>query len=147
LSAWEVPHATIHTLAYWITKEGISKQSPQAVGQQLVAENFRSLRARYGVKPWGDISKKAPRYKYRDPQPMKSIRSNYDPYNPDQVYLDTRFHDYQSCEHREYMGAPDKNWTVENWVNKLAEVMIDKYGVDKDNVSSIDNSELCWGAY
>ncbi len=146
MSAWEVPHATIHTLAYWITKEGISKRSPQEVGKALVAENFRSLRARYGVEPWGDIPKKSPKYTYRDPEPLKIIRSNYDPYNPDQVYLDTCFHDYQSCEHREYMGAPDKNWTVENWVNKLGKVMVDKYNVDGDNVSSID-SGLCWGAY
>lgn len=146
MSAWEVPHSTIHTLAYWITKEGISKRSPQEVGKALVAENFRSLRARYGVKPWGDIPKKSPKYTYRDPKPLQTIRSNYDPFNPDQVYLDTCFHDYQSCEHREYFGAPDKNWTVENWVNKLGQVMVDKYGVDGDNVSSID-SGLCWGAY
>lgn len=145
MSAWEVPHATIHTLAYWITKEGISKRTPEEVGKELVAENFRSLRARYGVEPWGDIPKKAPKYTYRDPKPLKTYRSDYDPFNPDQVYLDTRFHDYQSCEHREYFGAPDKNYTAENWVNKLGQVMVDKYGVDKDNVSSIDG--LCWGAY
>lgn len=146
MSAWEVPHATIHTLAYWITKEGISKRTPEEVGKELVAENFRSLRARYGVEPWGDIPKKAPKYTYRYPKPLKTYRSDYNPFNPDQVYLDTRFHDYQSCEHREYFGAPDKNSTAENWVNKLGQRMVDKYGVDKDNVSSID-SGLCWGAY
>jgi hypothetical protein len=147
MSAWEVPHATIHTLAYWIHKEGISKRSPEQIGKALVAENFRSLRARYGVEPWGDIPKKSPKYTYRYPKPLKTVRSDYNPFNPDQVYLDTRFHDYQSCEHREYWGMTEKkNWTVENWVNKLGQVMVDKYGVDKDNVSSID-SGLCWGAY
>ena len=110
MSAWPVSDREIDCLTYWITTLKISKRTPTSIGRELRAENYKSLRARYGW--WRDEYQKAPAYHYTFP----TRNGEYDPFDVDQAAKMVRFYSYQSCEHE---GAWEKSQSY-RWMQRLA---------------------------
>jgi len=131
MSAWPVPDKDIDCLAYWIWHLGLSKRSATSIGKELRAENYKSLRARYGI--YSDYAK-APAYHFTMPKVNES--KGYDPYSIDQALKTVRFYDYQSCEH---YGQWENSQSYK-WMRKLESIF---------SVQGADTSRegLTWGTY
>jgi hypothetical protein len=134
MSAWPVSDREIDCLAYWISPLGLglSKRTPESIGKELRAENYKSLRARYG---YYSEYQKAPKYTFHRPEPSTSRRGDYNPYNIDQILKMVHFYDYQSCEH---WGAWEKSQSY-RWMKRLEEILIEQ-GADWQREG------LTWGA-
>jgi hypothetical protein len=129
MSAWPVSDAEIDCLAYWIWECGLTKRSVDSIGKELRAENYKSLRSRYGW--YYKEYQKAPAYRYKHP----SAKGGYDPYNIDQVVKMIHFYSYQSCEH-------SPRWEKSQsyrWMKKLESILVER-GADWQREG------LTWGA-
>jgi hypothetical protein len=104
---------------------------PDSIGKELRAQNYRSLRARYGW--YYKEYQKAPAYRYSVPRANEA--KGYDPYNLDQVLKMVHFYDYQSCEHGE---AYTKSQAY-RWIKRL-ESILEVQGADWHREG------LTWGA-
>lgn len=98
MSAWEVSKAHIDALVQEMGRHGLIRNADKA-GQMLLAENHKSLRARYGDRAetyWPGMDKRASEYHFN------GIESPLDP-----VKMDTlaRCYDYQTCEHSGYEAS------------------------------------------
>lgn len=136
MSAWPVPDKDIDLLAHWVVGLGITKRDKTSVGKELRAENYKSLRARYG---WHSEYQKAPAYRFRTPEAMPvSTRKpyGYDPYDKDQALKTVRFYDYQTCEHNTYECS--QAW---RWMRRLERYLTDECGADSSREG------LTWGTY
>ena len=129
MSAWEVSNTEIDCLAYWIGHLSLSKRTRTDIGKELRAENYKSLRARYGY--YGDRYRKAPSYNYTPPKAM----DKYDPYDIDQAAKMVHFYSYQSCEHE---GAWEKSQSY-RWMKRLEDALA-TMGADSSR------EDLTWGA-
>lgn len=112
MSAWPVSDREIDCLVYWITTLNLSKRTPDSIGKELRAENYKSLRARYGW--YAEEYRKAPKYAYRTPEAGNRYGKDYDPYDIDQALKMVHFYDYQTCEHDTYQKSQSYRW-----MNKL----------------------------
>jgi len=130
MSAWPVSDKDIDCLAYWIAFLDISKRNPTSIGRELRAENYKSLRARYGW--YASEYQKAPAYHFSSPKPTKS---GYDPFDLGQALKTVHFYDYQSCEHFGW----DKSQSY-RWMQKL-EKYLEIQGADWQREG------LLWGVY
>jgi len=133
MSAWPVSDREIDCLVHWIDALGLTKRTPDSIGRELRAENYKSLRARYG---YYDMDyRKAPAYFYSPPQSGERHGNDYDPYDKDQALKMVRFYSYQSCEHE---GAWEKSQSY-RWMQKLEKALI-SLGADWQREG------LTWGA-
>jgi hypothetical protein len=132
MSAWPVSDREIDCLAYWVSLLLPTKRSHTSIGKELRAENYKSLRARYG---WNSEYAKAPKYTYRAPEAGTRHGKDYDPYNVDQALKMVHFYDYQSCEH---WGAWEKSQSY-RWMQRL-EAILTEQGADWQREG------LTWGA-
>jgi len=131
MSAWPVSDREIDCLAYWIYLRGISKRDLTSIGKELRAENYKSLRARYGYSEYP----KAPKYVYHTPEAGQRHGKDYNPFDVDQALKMVHFYSYQSCEHE---GAWEKSQSY-RWMQKLEQSLID-LGADWQREG------LTWGA-
>jgi hypothetical protein len=132
MSAWPVSDREIDCLAYWIYLRGISKRSLTSIGKELRAENYKSLRARYG---YYSEYQKAPKYEYHTPVAGHRYGKDYDPFDIDQALKMVSFYSYQSCEHE---GAWEESQSY-RWMMKLKNDLI-TMGADSSREG------LTWGA-
>jgi hypothetical protein len=131
MSAWPVSDREIDCLVYWISTLRFSKRTPDSIGRELRAENYKSLRARYGW--YYKEYQKAPVYHYTVPRANES--KGYDPFSIDQALKMVHFYDYQSCEHE---GAWEKSQSY-RWMKRLEDMLI-SMGADWQRAG------LTWGA-
>ena len=131
MSAWPVSDREIDCLVYWISTLRFSKRTPDSIGRELRAENYKSLRARYGW--YYKEYQKAPAYHYTVPRANEA--KGYDPYDKDQILKMVHFYDYQSCEHE---GAWEKSQSY-RWMKKLEDDLV-RSGADWQREG------LTWGA-
>jgi hypothetical protein len=117
MSAWPVSNAEIDCLVYWIKAFDLSKRTPDSIGKELRAENYKSLRARYGW--YAEEYRKAPKYVYRSPETGTRHGKDYDPFSPDQALKMVHFYDYQTCEH----GEAYKKSQSYRWMEKLENIL------------------------
>lgn len=129
MSAWPVSDREIDCLTYWISAYNLSKRMPDSIGRELRAENYKSLRARYGW--YYKEYQKAPAYHYTVPR----ATDKYDPYNLDQVLKMVSFYSYQSCEHE---GAWEKSQSY-RWMRRLI-------GLLELQGANSQREGLTWGA-
>jgi hypothetical protein len=133
MSAWPVPNKDIDCLAYWISLLGLSKRDETSIGRELRAENYKSLRARYGW--YASEYQKAPAYHYTMPRSSAAGGKTYDPYDLGQALKTVHFYDYQSCEHSGWEGSQSYRWCQK--LEKYLEIQ----GADWQREG------LTWGAY
>ena len=115
MSAWALTKTEIDILVWWLRESGISKQEPTSLGRLLWAENYKSLRARYGYYDFREgKERRAPAYHYtKPPAVIHTNRGDFLVGNSDQAAKMCHFYSYQSCEH-------------DGWETSRAKKMIDK---------------------
>ncbi len=133
MSAWPVSDREIDCLVLWIIAMDLSKRTADSIGKELRAENYKSLRARYGW--YAEEYRKAPKYTYHPPVAGQRHGKDYDPYNKDQALKMVHFYDYQTCEH----GDEYRKSQAYRWMQKL-ETILSRMGADWQREG------LTWGA-
>lgn len=137
MSAWTLSKTEIDVLVWWLRETGVSKQEPTSLGRMLWAENYKSIRARYGDYDWREGKYvKAPAYHYsKPPAVIKSYRGEFLTGNVDQAAKHCHFYSYQSCEHP-------------GWETSRAKKMIDKLEDHLVRYFDADwhKPDLMWGA-
>ena len=121
MSAWELTKTEIDVLVYWFGKTGVSNQSPTTLGRMLWAENYKSIRARYGEYDWKNGKyRRTPEYHYSRPATSNDFQLD----NQDQALKMCHFYNYQSCEHDGWNTSRAKHM-----ISKLENHLI-AYGAD-----------------
>ena len=121
MSAWPVNDNELHVLVHWISNVGLTKRNKTDIGRVLRAENWKSLRARYGYYSYP----KAPSYHFSTPR--EGVQSwggkPFDPFDPNTALKLVRFYDYQSCETFAYEGT--QAW---KWMRRLEKYLLTEGG-------------------
>lgn len=108
MSAWLLSKDEIDVLVHWFHKTGVSRALPDSLGAMLWAENYKSIRARYGSYDRDGNLVKRPTYRYATPKPVETYRGTFDPEDKDQALKMVHFYDYQTCEHSGYYSSRAK---------------------------------------
>jgi hypothetical protein len=122
MSAWLLSKREIDVLVYWMKREGITKTGANDLGALLWAENYKSIRARYGPYDRYDGKfVKRPTYLYDKPRTF----TDFNPRDPNQAAKMCRFYNYQTCEHSTYETSRAKRL-----VEKLYNYLVMEYKAD-----------------
>lgn len=112
MSAWLVTKRHIDVLTYGMVKHGIIILSERdKIGRMLWSENYRSIRARYGVD---EHNRRRPPYECAYP-PFK--------YQDDIViFKQAGCYQYQSCEHNGWARS-DSKWFTDVLISRTAQAL------------------------
>lgn len=127
MSVWALSKTEIDVLVWWLNETGVSRQEPTSLGRMLWAENYKSIRARYGDYDFkAGKYVKAPAYHYtKPPAVIKSHRGNFLTGSADQAAKHCHFYSYQSCEHEGWETSRAKKM-----IDKLENHLVRYYGAD-----------------